>query len=90
MTTTGYRAPSSRRSCSASDSEAETTAAAQAPPMFFWRATPFSSKENGVAYWANNPSVGCAASSLYTRERVYLSQLGSATLMSRAEGEGAY
>ena len=68
MTTTAYRAPSSRRSCSASDSEAETTAAAQAPPMFFWRATPFSSKENGVAYWANNPSVGCADSSLCTRE----------------------
>ena len=55
MTTTGYRASSSRRSCSASDSEAETTAAAQAPSAFFWRATPFSSEENGVAYRVTIP-----------------------------------
>ena len=49
MTTTVCRIPSSRRSCSASDSEAETTAAAQAPSKFSLGSYPVSfPKRNGV------------------------------------------
>ena len=51
MTTTGHRASSPRRSCSASDSEAETTAAVQRLPRFSLGSYPVSFlKRNGVSW----------------------------------------
>ena len=56
ITTTVHKAPSVRRSCSASDSEAETTAAAQAPSKFSLGSYPVSfPKRNGVSWWSTLP-----------------------------------